>query len=211
MKSGPLSSGLNRREFLRRTAITGLVASGGACSANILIETPDITDLDALSNAQDKSFAFNSFQVDILDAVQMHLFPDDGDGPSARDLNGIAYLTWALNDPENIDDGDQVFIAKGILWLDDLAKDRQNEPFLNLNTDQQGVLISEISRSSSGENWLSLLMYYLTEALLLDPIYGGNPNMIGWQWLEHLPGFPRPIEGKTFSAFGENIESGNKS
>ena len=30
------------------------------------------------------------------------------------------------------------------------------------------------------------------EALLTDPAYGGNPDGIGWRWLGHTPGYPRP-------------------
>jgi gluconate 2-dehydrogenase gamma chain len=37
-----------------------------------------------------------------------------------------------------------------------------------------------------------MLLDYIMEALLTDPVYGGNPNSIGWQWLKHQPGFPRP-------------------
>ena len=45
------------------------------------------------------------------------------------------------------------------------------------------------------------VMYYLAEALMLDPVYGGNPDMIGWKWLEHQAGFPRPVAGKTYRDF----------
>jgi gluconate 2-dehydrogenase gamma chain len=45
---------------------------------------------------------------------------------------------------------------------------------------------------------LSLLLYYIFEALLSDPVYGGNPGGIGWQWLEHQPGFPRPPADKIY-------------
>ena len=37
----------------------------------------------------------------------------------------------------------------------------------------------------------------------LDPVYGGNPDGIGWKWLMHPPGFPRPPKGKTYHAFLE--------
>ena len=47
-------------------------------------------------------------------------------------------------------------------------------------------------------NWLSLLLTYLLEALLADPVYGGNPGGIGWQWLAHQPGFPTPPADKTW-------------
>jgi len=39
---------------------------------------------------------------------------------------------------------------------------------------------------------------YIFEALLVDPVYGGNPNGIGWKWLEHQPGLPRPTADKRY-------------
>ena len=51
-----------------------------------------------------------------------------------------------------------------------------------------------------GENWLSTLLLYIFEALLTDPVYGGNPNGIGWKWLGHNPGLPRPTADKRYGA-----------
>ena len=39
---------------------------------------------------------------------------------------------------------------------------------------------------------------YLFEAMLSPPSYGGNPNGIGWHWLEHQAGFPLPQAGKRY-------------
>jgi gluconate 2-dehydrogenase gamma chain len=36
------------------------------------------------------------------------------------------------------------------------------------------------------------------EALLTDPAYGGNPGGIGWRWLQHVPGYPRPPMDKIY-------------
>jgi len=36
------------------------------------------------------------------------------------------------------------------------------------------------------------MLTLIFEALLLDPIYGVNTNNIGWNWLNHDPGVPRP-------------------
>lgn len=62
-------------------------------------------------------------------------------------------------------------------------------------------MLKKISQSRAGENWLSLLLYYLLESLTLDPIYGGNTDGMGWQWLGHQAGFPRPVQGKTYLDF----------
>ena len=41
---------------------------------------------------------------------------------------------------------------------------------------------------------------YIFEALLSDPVYGGNPEGIGWRWLGHRPGFPRPNQRNRYRA-----------
>ncbi len=140
-------------------------------------------------------------QRKVLDAVQMQLFPEDGDGPGARDLNALAYLEWAMTDPVNVDDGDPVFIGKGIGWLEDLSGTAHGTGFAGLTHESQNELLQQFVQTKPAENWLSLLLFYLTEALMLDPYYGGNPDMIGWMWLQHRPGFPRPVEGKTYRDF----------
>jgi len=132
-----------------------------------------------------------------LAAVHDHLFPDDGDGPSARDIHATAYLRALLDDPEF--DGDQAaFIRKGAGWLDDLAIKRGGAPFRALDPPARERTVAEVATTEAGENWLSTLLLYLFEALLADPIYGGNPKEIGWKWLDHQPGFPRPEASQTY-------------
>ncbi len=63
---------------------------------------------------------------------------------------------------------------------------------------QREALLRRIEQSRAGGNWLSLLLTYLLEALLADPVYGGNPDAIGWRWLEHQPGFPTPPADRTW-------------
>ncbi|MCK5644020.1 MAG: gluconate 2-dehydrogenase subunit 3 family protein [Gammaproteobacteria bacterium] len=191
---GALASGLNRRAFLRSSVALSLLSGLAAC--NLSLDEQD--DVITISKAKDY---FEPEQQQILDAVQMQLFPADGDGPSARDLNALAYLEWAMTDPENIDDGDPSFIVKGIGWLDDLSKQTLGTGFIKLTSTQQDTVLKQVAGSNQGESWLSLLMYYLAEALMLDPIYGGNPNGIGWQWLQHQAGFPAPVAGKTYRDF----------
>lgn len=131
----------------------------------------------------------------------MRLFPDDGDGPSANDLNVTTYLEWAMTDDENINDGDPEFIIKGIGWLNQLAHDEVGMRFRDGSDKQQDELITQTIDSDAGRRWVSLLLYYVVEAVTLDPFYGGNTNQIAWQWLEHQGGFPHPIQGKTYRDF----------
>ncbi len=199
---GPLASGLNRRAFLKTSTAIALLAGLPACKP-----TQDVTKSNnnpapsATTNKDIPASVFSDYQKKVLAQVQMQLLPDDGDGPSAQDINGVDYLEWAMTDQQNIQDGDPDFIRKGIGWLDDLAVQTKGEVFIQLDQTNQHNIIEKIAGSSAGENWLSLLMYYLTEALLLDPVYGGNPDQIGWNWLEHQAGFPRPTSETTYRDF----------
>ncbi len=130
-------------------------------------------------------------------AVQLVLFPNDGNGPSATDLNAAAYLNFVLT-ARDTDQDDRRFILKGIDWLNRLANSEVKTNFIMATPEQQQQLIQKISTSTSGERWLSYLLLYIFEALLSDPVYGGNPKGIGWQWLQHQPGFPTPGKNKTY-------------
>ena len=72
-------------------------------------------------------------------------------------------------------------------------------PFLSLSLEERDQVLRRMADTQFGENWISLLLYYLMESLTLDPIYGGNPGGVGWRWLEHQPGFPAP--GKPYRDF----------
>ncbi len=200
--SGPLASGLNRRAFLKTSTAISLLAGLTLYKPTLAGQSNNSNDSGDITSASPSGKdIFTKEQHTVLDAVQMQLFPDDGDGPSARDLNGIAYLEWAMTDQVNINDGDPDFIVKGIGWLNDLSQQTHGTNFVELNQSQQDKVLKQVAKSQTGENWLSILLYYLTEALMLDPVYGGNPEMIGWQWLQHQAGFPRPIIGKTYRDF----------
>lgn len=183
----------SRRQFIKRSSAMATVA---AC----LGPKPLTQASTSTSNEAGLDFFFDQ-QKELLERVQLILLPQDGDGPSAADINALNYLDWALNEPDNKADGDRNFIVKGIDWLSDLTQTTYGVGFLSLSLEQQQNLIAQIAETKAGENWLSLLIYYLMEALLLDPVYGGNPKGIGWQWLEHQPGFPRPTPSRTYQTF----------
>lgn len=180
---------IQRRSFLASSiktaaAITFLPAAAflAACSEDKAISQQDLL----------KTQPWNTFA-----AVQQQLFPNDGNGPDATQINAASYLKFVL-DAEDTDPDDREFIYSGIEWLDDLSnKDHQNT-FVNCDTEQQHSVLTKIAQSNAGERWLSYLLLYLFEALLSDPVYGGNPDGIGWQWLQHQPGFPSPPANKRY-------------
>jgi gluconate 2-dehydrogenase gamma chain len=191
----PADSGFSRQEFLRQTGALTLLAGLLACKPTVGLALREET------LARQTITELGESQKRVLNAVQMQLFPADGNGPSAEDLHALEYLQWALEDPENIEDGDKEFIVKGISWLEEESRDTYENSFVQLSSVQQDNILHQIAHSRAGENWLSLLLYYLFESLTLDPVYGGNPGGIGWRWLEHQPGFPRPTKETSYHHF----------
>jgi gluconate 2-dehydrogenase gamma chain len=183
---------MNRRLFLTYTQQSLSVITLSSCHPAIENEN---------NKKEKKQVIFSDDEKKHLVTVQAHLFPKDDDGPSAKDIHAFHYLEKALLDKSNIKEGDPSFICKGVSWLKDLSMQEYKASFLTLSEKNQNQLLMTISHSEVGERWLSLLIYYIIEALLLDPIYGGNPNSIGWKWIEHQAGYPRPTQKTRYDHF----------
>ncbi|MCB1875679.1 MAG: gluconate 2-dehydrogenase subunit 3 family protein [Chromatiales bacterium] len=137
----------------------------------------------------------------LLGAVQERLFPTELSAPGAREINALGYLRGML-EGNHLPQEDAQFILQGAGWLQALSLERTGKSFLMLNGDEQDTLLRQIEASEAGENWMSTVILYIFEALLTDPAYGGNPDGIGWRWLAHTPGFPRPPADKLFWRLG---------
>jgi len=167
---------LTRRQFL-------LTSAGGSLSA--LFPLP-------LSASTDNTHIWST-----IEAVQGHLFPTEENAPGAAEIKALEYLKFVVTD-KTLNKEDREFILKGAGWLEGMAQQLQDTTFVKLDEDSREKVLRRIAASDAGENWLSTLLLYIMEALLTDPVYGGNSNQVGWRWLQHVPGFPRPPENKTF-------------
>lgn len=126
-----------------------------------------------------------------INQVQLQLLPEDGNGPGAIQAGALPYLRAALEEPGQ-DQQTVAFIFNGVGWLNTESNNIHQAAFASLNSEQQQQILLAIARSRAGENWLSTLLSFAIEGLLADPLYGGNLDLQGWQWLQHNPGFPRP-------------------
>lgn len=133
----------------------------------------------------------NEKQFNVLKEVQQHLFPVDDNSPGADQINATDYLAWVLSDPRK-DPTDIKYIIDGIGWVDETADEEYGKTFLDLNEAEMEKLIAFIANEGWGSSWLSIVLSYIFEALVADPLYGGNTDESGWKWLSHFPGYPRP-------------------
>lgn len=144
-----------------------------------------------------------------LDATLAHLLPKSATGPSAADINALAYLYQVMT-VQPTSSQEKEFIIKGVGWLNDFANSQYGKAFVQLSFDEKELLLRGISRSSAGENWLNTLLNYIFEAVLTPPAYGGNPDGVGWQWLEHQGGFPLPKVGQRYFELPPRGKAKNK-
>lgn len=132
-----------------------------------------------------------------LDATLEQLLPESTTGPSAKDINALAYLHQVMT-IQPTEDNEKEFIIKGVGWLNGYANSQKNKAFIALTFDEKEQLLQGISQSEAGRNWLNTLLGYILQAMLSPPSYGGNTNGVGWQWLEHKAGFPLPEKGQRY-------------
>ncbi len=132
-----------------------------------------------------------------IDAVFEHLFPASDIGPSATDIQATFYLYQLVHaQPTEQDEID--FVYKGVGWLNGYTQNKQQKSFVELDFDTKEQMLRGISQSSAGQNWLNMMILNLYEAMLSPPAYGGNPDGIGWKWINHQAGFPLPKAGKRY-------------
>jgi gluconate 2-dehydrogenase gamma chain len=136
-----------------------------------------------------------------VDAVQKQLFPMSENWLGAEQINALGYLQQKMQRPL-VDPKDYDFLVKGVGWLNDFAQSSHQQQFADLSAEQKETLLQRIAQSQAGENWLGMILNNLVEALLSDPIYGGNPNGIGWKAMGQTPGYPLPTAQERYFELG---------
>jgi gluconate 2-dehydrogenase gamma chain len=178
-----LPQNLQRRSFL----------FSSAKAATALALAPLFLQLSACKRGETPSSDLKQHPWSTFAAVHEVLFPADGNGPSAQDIQATHYLQLVVQ-TKGFDADERRFILEGIDWLDQFQREQKKPPFMTLTVSQRDEVLRAIASSTAGDRWLNVIMSYVLEALLSDPVYGGNPQGIGWQWLQHQPGFPRPTQ-----------------
>jgi len=93
-----------------------------------------------------------------------------------------------------ISHADKTYIKNGVKWLNEVAIKKHKKSYTKLSITQREELLKEVVQTEWGDSFLYTIMGYLFEAMLGDPIYGGNNREAGWKWLAFEGGRPRPKE-----------------
>jgi hypothetical protein len=120
----------------------------------------------------------------VISVVQNIILPYNPPHPSSNEIGATKYLVSAYlhkTFPKN----DLTLLYDGVKNLLEFESN-----FLFLNPKEQEDTVSKFHENNNV--WLDLLTYYTIEALLCDDIYSGNN--IGYKWLGHKAGVPKPTK-----------------
>lgn len=173
---------MDRRAFLASTGTflsAGLLARRAAFAAAELVSAP-------LSGAGIEPEGWRT-----LGLVQEHLLPSEAQAPGAREVNALRYLHFVMG-WEGTDPAEPRILRLGLDRLREIAAQTGGGDFETLGAPDRERALRTLEAEEGGTEWLLLVLDYLFEALLADPIYGGNPDGIGWRWLRIEPGHRRP-------------------
>jgi len=192
--------GFKRREWFK-LAIAGLVVS----------QLPWFVSCDSHSSNTDKipnldgKDIFSKEEMETLYIIQNILVPNDGNGPSAADVNAHQYFVWTMQD-EKLSTKDKSYFKDKLIAIMELCREKFGKNFIALSPEDQALFITNNIESGWTRSYFSRMITVIFEAMLLDPIYGGNINEIGWDWLNHIPGSPRPSKETKYPNIYNNIE-----
>lgn len=119
-----------------------------------------------------------------IEAVYETLFPKTATMPSAKEFGAIEYLQKNIGHI-TFDKDDRDFILQG-------ARDFKKAYPNFLHVKEKIKILKELQTNNYGNSWLDTLIYYGIEAMMSEPIYGGNKKRIGWKSVGHIGGEPVP-------------------
>jgi len=184
-----------RRQSISRRDFLALVAAGAAAAC----KKPGSESLPISASASSSASVAASVaatkvlpaaEAKIVDAIASRILPSE-DGPGAREANALAFIDGQLAA------GDLAPLANGVILsariVDGEAKRRHATSFVDLDGARQDAILSDFADAKLGVQFpqgeaFRLLHMLTLEALLSDPIHGGNPDMVGWKWIR----FPTP-------------------
>lgn len=132
--------------------------------------------------------------------IQEVLFPDDGNGPSNKEIQSFQYLLWKLQS-ENSNNNYISLFKKGLSKVEKQIDSYINNDIRDLTIEDWETIVQLLTKEKLTRNWLSNMLTTILEALTLDPIYNINQDEVGWKWLEHQKGQPQPSSSNKFPSF----------
>jgi len=122
-----------------------------------------------------------------LGLMHKDLFPQ----AQALGIKTASYMNIVFNH-SRISDADKTFLKNGVKWLNEEAVKMYKKEYAKLSALPRQKVLASVTQTEWGNSFVYDVMNYMFEAMLGDPVYGGNNNEAGWKWLRFEGGKPRP-------------------
>ena len=223
-KESVLDKRSSRRTFIKNSGLTvGGVVLGGALGSLLIKDdksttiTPETKNHAATPTANPNValMFFTPNQYQITQAAAERIFPEDSNGPGAKELNAAIYIDHQLAGPWGSNTKDyrlgafykaeenqgpqtkllrkDVFLA-GLNSLNKYSIEQYKADFKELEATQQDEVLLAFSEGKvelygkvSSSHFFNLLRTLTIEGVYADPMYGGNKEMLGWS-MRKYPG-----------------------
>ncbi|SFA85392.1 gluconate 2-dehydrogenase gamma chain [Lentibacillus halodurans] len=209
---------LSRRRFLKNSGIAvGSLAVGGALGSMIPWGTEEKDTNQAANQGANYNQAlmfFTQAEFQTVEAAAERIFPEDDNGPGARDL-GVGYYidhqmagSYGFNARDYMqppffhgekEQGYQGRLKRREIFrialreVQNYSHQEYGEGFAELTEEQQDSVLQAFQEDNvnvttiSASGFFDLLRSMTLEGVYSDPLYGGNINMDGWR-MRNYPG-----------------------
>jgi gluconate 2-dehydrogenase gamma chain len=173
----------NRRFFLKT------IIAGGIALQIPFVFSCNTDSLDTLSiTIENNTYNIN---IDILRKILDILYPNTNFSPGASQLKSDIYYIWILKD-NRLKLSKRLFLINNLNKFEQFCIEKNGKSFLKLSQDESKDFVKTVSLTNWGENYLSRVLTIIMESMFANPVYGSNPEKIGWNWINYKGGYPEP-------------------
>lgn len=209
---------LSRRRFLKNSGIAvGGLAVGGVLGGVIPWGTEEKDTNQAANQRTNYNQAlmfFTQAEFQTVEAAAERIFPEDDNGPGARDLGAAYYIdhqmagSYGFNARDYMqppffhgekEQGYQGRLKRREIFrialreIQNYSHQEYDKSFTELEGEQQDSVLQAFQEDNvnlttiSASGFFNLLRSMTLEGVYSDPLYGGNLNMDGWR-MRNYPG-----------------------
>ncbi len=142
--------------------------------------------------SQEKIFAATT-TLHTLECMQRDLLYDAKVMPTYEQINPNKYILIIFNH-SRISDEEKEYLKNGATWLNEEAMEMYKTSYVSLDSEKRQRVLISFSSHNWGSDYIYKILSYMMESMLGDPIYGGNKNGSGWDFVGHIGGQPSPKE-----------------
>jgi hypothetical protein len=128
---------------------------------------------------------------DMLLRVQDILMPSDEYGPGAHDIYAERYFVWLMREGRLYAKDIETALG-GFDALNETSRQVHGADFVELERAAQEEVVAAHTNNRMGDWWLGRILTWCYEAMYAHPVYGSNPNKVGYEWIGYVHGVPEP-------------------